>query len=645
MVRCGCEKHAHKGGCLFLPVRCLDELVLIMDCLHKFKRRKVFPILFNVSPSDVRSQQGSFKEAFQEHENNVDPERVQKWRQALKDAGQLSGLTCQNGDEEKFLRKTIKLLRKMQNPQELFDVEHPVGIESRTQDIISALRLSDQAPTILAVFGISGSGKTTIVKSVYDRIAADFDVSCFIQDIHNYEYGGRNWKVKLQKVFISCLNGNDKFIVCHNDGAGKIKRLISGQKVLLVLDDVYRFEQLQALGIHSAYFGCESRIIVTTRNKHSLGNLPYTLYDMSLLDTKESLELFTGLTYGKDELVDKGFVDEIARRAGGLPLVLEVWSRHFTFHERKQWPRILETLKRIPHEDIHKKLQMSYDSLTNRAKTLFLDIACFLNGMTEKIVFKVLQDEESGFFPDIEIQYLVDKGLVESCWPMVTLHSAIREMGQEVVRQEHPDEPGKRTRLMDLGDVVRVFRDYSRWVQTPWISRPKERKSWEQIQLEPFGAILTTKIGRFILLDDYDHLEWASSSDDDMSACLSFKHLKYLEWRYFPWKSIDKIDMGNVVVIKFHFSKLEKLWDGFKSVFGRICAQVFNAESPKMKFLTGGGLLVGTRRVVEVDLVLGARCLLMESILTGRCLEFDLDLGFESLEVIVLVELDPCLPL
>ncbi|GKC29556.1 TMV resistance protein N [Tanacetum coccineum] len=75
-------------------VRCLDELVLIMDCLHKFKRRKVFPILFNVSPSDVRSQQGSFKEAFQEHENNVDPERVQKWRQALKDAGQLSGLTC-----------------------------------------------------------------------------------------------------------------------------------------------------------------------------------------------------------------------------------------------------------------------------------------------------------------------------------------------------------------------------------------------------------------------------------------------------------------------------------------------------------------------------------------------------------------------
>ncbi|GKG00260.1 TMV resistance protein N, partial [Tanacetum coccineum] len=144
----------------------------------------------------------------------------------------------------------------------------------------------------------------------------------------------------------------------------------------------------------------------------------------------------------------------------GLPLVLEVWSRHFTYHERKQWPRILETLKRIPHEDIQKKLQMSYDSLTNRAKNLFLDIACFFVGMEKDTVFKVLQDRESGFFPDIEIQYLVDKGLIENNWS-VRLHNAIMEMGQELVRQEHPDEPGKRTRLMAHRDVVRVLRDYS----------------------------------------------------------------------------------------------------------------------------------------------------------------------------------------
>lgn len=81
-------------------IKCLDELVLIMECPSptKFKmEKKVFPIFLNVDPHDVRSQQGSFKGAFEAHETNFGPERVQKWRQALKDVGQLSGLTFQNG--------------------------------------------------------------------------------------------------------------------------------------------------------------------------------------------------------------------------------------------------------------------------------------------------------------------------------------------------------------------------------------------------------------------------------------------------------------------------------------------------------------------------------------------------------------------
>ncbi|PWA71595.1 Photosystem II reaction center protein H [Artemisia annua] len=49
-----------------------------------------------------------------------------------------------------------------------------------------------------------------------------------------------------------------------------------------------------------------------------------------------------------------------------------------------------------------------------------------------------------------------------------------------------------------------------------------------------------------------------------MSACFSFKHLKYLEWRLFPFKSLDTIDMGNVGLLKLHESKLEKLWEGVR---------------------------------------------------------------------------------
>ncbi|PWA85866.1 TMV resistance protein N [Artemisia annua] len=458
----------------------------------------------------------------------------------------------------------------MQNPQQLCFVEHPVGIDSRAQDIISALRLSDPAFSIVAVLGMSGSGKTTIAKAVYDRIAADFNVSCFIQDINSYLYRGPNWKVDLQRDVISCLTGNDKFIASHNDGAAMIIKLISGQKLFLVLDDVYTYEQLQALSIPSASFHCESRIIVTTRNAQSLSNLQHTSYNIELLDTSESFELFTRLI-GTREPMEKKFVDEIVECAGGLPLVLEVWSRHFIDYDKKLWPRMLETLKRIPHEDTQKKLRIVYDLLPKRAQNLFLDIACFFNGMDKDTIVKVLQDED--FFPDVEIQIqnLVHKFLVKNDSDdeyepkQLLLHDVIREMGQEVVRQEDEVEPGKRTRLMGYKDVVRVLRDCSGTdsVRSIWLYS-SEKEERVTVQLEAFRKMGNLRFIMLVNLGVTNILEWSSSSNDDMS-CYTFKHLKYLEWRHFPCKSLDNIDMGNVVVIRLHHSKLEKLWEGVKS--------------------------------------------------------------------------------
>ncbi|PWA71593.1 TMV resistance protein N [Artemisia annua] len=544
---------------------CLDELVLIMESYPKFKKRKVFPVFFDVEPSHVRNQQaGSFFEAFQGHEKNVDAERVQIWRQALKEAGDKSGLNLKDcRDEYQLVREIIKYASKMKNPQQLCDVEHPVGIDSRAQDIISALRLSDPTFTMVAVLGMSGSGKTTIVKAVYDRIAADFDVTCFIQDINSYVYRGPNWKVDLQKDVISCLTGNDNFLSFrNNDGAAKIKKLISGQKLFLVLDDVYTFEQLQALSIPSASFHCESRIIVTTRTTQSLSNLQHTSYNIELLDTSESFELFTKLIR-KGDPMDKKFVEAIVHCAGGIPLVLEVWSRHFTDYDRSLWPSMLQTLKRIPHEDTQKKLRISYDSLPKRAQNLFLDIACFFDGMDKDTIVKVLQDED--FFPDVEIQIqnLVHKFLVKyGRYNQVLLHDVIRKMGQEVVRQEDEDEPEKRTRLMGYD----VGTNSVRSIQLLYNSK---KKVLATVQLEAFRMMSNLRFIKlanpeFFKFDHSNNLEWSSSSKDDMSACFSFKHLKYLEWDGFPCKSLDNIDMGNVVVVILQNSKLEKLWDGVK---------------------------------------------------------------------------------
>ncbi|CAN6555509.1 unnamed protein product [Malus baccata var. baccata] len=69
---------------------CLEEVVEIMEC-RRTQGQLVFPIFYDVDPSDVRHQTGSFAKAFQIHEQKFKEKEVQKWRNALNAAAKLSG--------------------------------------------------------------------------------------------------------------------------------------------------------------------------------------------------------------------------------------------------------------------------------------------------------------------------------------------------------------------------------------------------------------------------------------------------------------------------------------------------------------------------------------------------------------------------
>ena len=47
---------------------CLYELTKIVECRHEKKGHTIFPIFFDVEPTEVRKQEGSFGEAFAKHE-------------------------------------------------------------------------------------------------------------------------------------------------------------------------------------------------------------------------------------------------------------------------------------------------------------------------------------------------------------------------------------------------------------------------------------------------------------------------------------------------------------------------------------------------------------------------------------------------
>ncbi|XP_020209593.1 TMV resistance protein N, partial [Cajanus cajan] len=74
---------------------CLDEVKKIMEC-RKTREQMVVPVFYDIEPTHVRNQTGSFASAFDRHDQRfVDrPNKVQKWRDALTEATNLSGWDC-----------------------------------------------------------------------------------------------------------------------------------------------------------------------------------------------------------------------------------------------------------------------------------------------------------------------------------------------------------------------------------------------------------------------------------------------------------------------------------------------------------------------------------------------------------------------
>lgn len=70
---------------------CLRELEYILHCVQ-LNKKLVVPVYYDVDPSDVRHQQGSYGKAFAEYEQSFQPnDKIQQWRAALTTVTNQSG--------------------------------------------------------------------------------------------------------------------------------------------------------------------------------------------------------------------------------------------------------------------------------------------------------------------------------------------------------------------------------------------------------------------------------------------------------------------------------------------------------------------------------------------------------------------------
>ncbi|GJS20509.1 disease resistance TIR-NBS-LRR class family protein [Tanacetum coccineum] len=430
---------------------CLDELVEIMDC-QKTGKQTAYPVFFDVEPTEVRKQSGEVKEVFSEHENK---DAAGKWREAMKEASNLAGWELKataNGHEVEFIKKIVgEISLELRFINFGFD-EKLVGMETRVKDVVSSLEMGTNEVRMIGVKGMGGAGKTTTVGAVFDHLSADFEAKCFVENVREVSNGSMSGLKKLQEQVLSKVLNEHVTLDSVNDGKNMMKRRMCGIKVLLVLDDVDHIDQLEALANGPNWFKPGSRIIVTTRDEQVLvAQRVHLIRDINLLSDNEAICLFSRYAFGRESPL-QGYEElsgKVIRYAAGLPLTVKVLGSFLCGKDRVEWLDAIERLEKIPLKETMEKLELSYTGLEEEYKEIFLDIACILKGESKEDAIRIL--ECCGFHARNGLKVLEQRSLItiSSKWGDLVLgmHDHIEEMGKNIVRRLHPDEPNKHSRL------------------------------------------------------------------------------------------------------------------------------------------------------------------------------------------------------
>ncbi|KAH9782269.1 ADP-ribosyl cyclase/cyclic ADP-ribose hydrolase [Citrus sinensis] len=540
---------------------CLDELVKILECKKEYAQI-VIPVFCRVDPSDARSQTGPFGISFSKLEERFkeNTEKLRTWRKALKEAASLSGFHSLNIRRESelinevvnhILKRLDEVFRSRDNKNQL------VGVESTVEEIESLLGVESKGVYALGIWGIGGIGKTTIARAIFDKISGDFDGSCFLENVREESQIPGGLACLRQKLLSNLLK--DKNVMPYID---LNFRRLSRMKVLIVFDDVTCFNQLESLIESLDWLTPVSRIIITTRNKQVLRNWGVRkIYEMQALEYHHALELFSRHAF-KQNHPDVGYVEfssKVMKYAQGVPLALKVLGCFLHKREKEVWESAIDKLQRILHPSILEVLKISYDSLDDKEKNIFLDVACFFQGEHVDPVMKFFN--ASGFYPEIGMSVLVDKSLIAiDSYIKITMHDLLQELGREIVRQESID-PGNRSRLWHHEDIheVLTYNTGTEKIEGICLDMSKVK----EIRLNP---------NTFTKMPKLRFLKFYSSSINGENKCKisylqdsGFAEVKYLHWYGYPLKSLpSNLSAEKLVLLEVPDSDIEQLWDCVK---------------------------------------------------------------------------------
>ncbi|CAL9006531.1 unnamed protein product [Prunus brigantina] len=470
--------------------------------------------------------------------------------------------------ESKFINKIVQVIGEKLRRRPLSVPHIMIGMHSRVNELNLWLQDGSDDVGILVIYGMSGIGKTTIAKSIYNSNFGRFEGSSFLENIKEVSQQP-NGLVQIQTQLLSnILNGRKMRISNVSEGLTEIEDAISSKRVLLVLDDVDHMDQLDAVLRMKNHFCPGSKIIITTRRARLLKAHQVTkVHEVETLHYKESLELFSWHAFGQDHPIE-GYIEysqKIVDHCGGLPLALKVLgSSMYSEDSIDVWKSALEKLEAIPNGEIVNKLRVSYDSLPDdHDRNLFLHIACFFIGKDKDYIVNIL--DACDFYTIVGIQNLIDRCLVTIIdgWDKVLMHDLIRRMGREIVRLESK-EPWKRSRVWHHKDSFKILTEKNGTETIEGLvldmhmcpTNSPINSNEKVLETNAFSRMHELKLL---------HLSYVKLDGCYAEFCTGLRCLCWLE---FPLDSIPTdFPVGNLIVLEMQYSGLRQIYEGTKCLW------------------------------------------------------------------------------
>uniref|UniRef100_A0A453A6L9 Disease resistance protein RPP13 n=4 Tax=Aegilops tauschii TaxID=37682 RepID=A0A453A6L9_AEGTS len=274
------------------------------------------------------------------------------------------------------------------------EVTELIGIVGkRDQELMKLLSEGDNVSKkklkIISVVGFGGLGKTTLVKTVYDKIKGDFKYKAFVPV-------GQNATVKKVSRDILLDIGmypSQLTMLDERQLINKLRQILENKRYLIVIDDIWDENLWEYIKLAFSDSNVGSRLITTTR-KVSMSKLccPSTndsIYQMEPLSFDDSKRLFYKRVFSDESGCPREFEKvsiDILKKCGGVPLAIITMASLLAIDQRvkpeDEWNVLLQSIGRglteVPSvEEMRRILSFSYYDLPSHSKTCLLYLSMF----------------------------------------------------------------------------------------------------------------------------------------------------------------------------------------------------------------------------------------------------------------------------